>query len=73
VVLDMFKRQMVGWRLQPHVQGSLVTDALRMAWFLRAPDEGVGPHAERGKSILRPQIPVSIGGRQHEKLDDSQG
>jgi len=32
-VIDLFSRQVVGWSMQPHVQASLVTDALRMAWF----------------------------------------
>ena len=40
VVLDLFSRQVVGWSIQPHMQSSLVTDALRMAWFRRAPQAG---------------------------------
>ena len=40
VVLDLLSRQVVGWSMQPHMQSSLVTDALRMAWFRRAPEEG---------------------------------
>ena len=31
-VIDLFSRQVVGWSMQPHMQTSLVTDALRMAW-----------------------------------------
>lgn len=38
VVLDLFCRQVVGWRMQANMQSSLATDALRMAWFIRAPD-----------------------------------
>jgi putative transposase len=34
-VIDLFSRQVVGWSMQPHMQASLVTDALRMAWFRR--------------------------------------
>jgi hypothetical protein len=48
VVLDLFSRQVVGWSMQPHMQSSLVTDALRMAWFRRAPDAGVIFHSDRG-------------------------
>ena len=36
-VIDLFSRQVVGWSMQPHMQASLVTDALRMAWFRRHP------------------------------------
>jgi hypothetical protein len=28
VVVDLFSRQVVGWSMQPHMQASLVTDAL---------------------------------------------
>ena len=38
-----------GWRMQPHMQSSLVTDALRMASFRRAPDEGVVFHSDRAR------------------------
>lgn len=31
VVLDLYSRQTVGWSMQPHMQSSLVTDALKMA------------------------------------------
>ena len=48
VVLDLFSRQVVGWSMQAHMQSSLVTDALRMAWFRRAPDDGVVFHSDRG-------------------------
>ena len=47
-VLDLFSNQVVGWSMQPHMQISLVTDALRMAWFHRAPDTGVDFHSDRG-------------------------
>jgi putative transposase len=35
VVIDLFSRQVGGWNMQPHTQASLVTDALRIAWFRR--------------------------------------
>jgi putative transposase len=41
VVIDLFSRQVVGWSMQPHMQTSLVTDALRMAWFRRHPKPGL--------------------------------
>ena len=51
VVLDLFSRQVVGWSMQPHMQSLLVTDALRMAWFRRAPDKGVIFHSDRGSQL----------------------
>ena len=34
--------------MQPHMQASLVTDALRMAWFMRQPGPGLIFHSDRG-------------------------
>ena len=51
VVLDLFSRQVVGWSMQPHMQSSMVTDALRMAWFRRAPDDSVIFHSDRGSQL----------------------
>lgn len=48
VVLDLYSRQIVGWSMQPHMQSSLVTDALKMAWFRRRPEPGLIFHSDRG-------------------------
>ncbi len=45
-VIDLFSRQVVGWSMQPHMQASLVTDALRMAWFRRQPEPGLVFHSD---------------------------
>ena len=47
-VIDLFSRQVVGWSMQPHMQTSLVTDALRMALFRRWPEPGLIFHSDRG-------------------------
>ena len=47
-VIDLYSRQVVGWSMQPHMQTSLVADALRMAWFRRHPDVGLIFHSDRG-------------------------
>jgi transposase InsO family protein len=46
-VIDLFSRQVVGWSMQPHMQASLVTQALRMAWFRRHPAPGLIFHSDR--------------------------
>jgi putative transposase len=48
VVLDQYSRQVVGWSMRPHMQSTLVADALRMAWFRRAPDAGIIFHSDIG-------------------------
>jgi transposase InsO family protein len=64
VVLDLFSRQVVGWSMQPHMQSSLVTDALRMAWFRRAPEKGVIFHCDRGSqgAFNRSSQHLQLGG-----------
>ncbi|QHS10346.1 IS3 family transposase [Sinimarinibacterium sp. NLF-5-8] len=47
-VIDLFNRQVVGWSLQPHMQASLVKDALAMAWWRRRPPPGLIFHSDRG-------------------------
>jgi transposase InsO family protein len=47
-VIDLFSRQVVGWSLQPHMQASLVKDALAMAWWRRRPPPGLIFHSDRG-------------------------
>ena len=50
-VIDLFSRHVVGWSMQPHMQASLVTDALRMAWFRRHPAPGLIFHSDRGSQL----------------------
>ena len=49
VVIDLFSRRVVGWSLHPHMERSLVMDALEMAWQQRRParDELLF-HSDRG-------------------------
>ena len=60
VVLDLFSRQVVGWSMQPHMQSSLVMDALRMAWFRREPDEGVVFHSDRGSQYCGDEFQLAL-------------
>ena len=47
-LIDLFSRQVVGWSMQAHMQTSLVTDALRMAWFRRHPIPELIFYSDRG-------------------------
>jgi transposase InsO family protein len=62
VVLDLFSRQVVGWSMQPHMQSSLVTDALRMAWFRRTPEAGVIFHSDRGSQYCGHEFLSALAG-----------
>jgi putative transposase len=47
-MIDLHSRRVVGWSMQPHMQASLVTDALRMGYFRRKPLPGLIVHSDRG-------------------------
>ena len=73
VVLDLFSRQVVGWRIQPHVQSSRVTDALRMAWFRRAPEAGVIFHSDRGSQYCGHEFQAALAGYEMKSLMSRKG
>jgi len=60
-VIDLFSRQVVGWSMQPHMQASLVTDVLRMAWFRRHPRPALIFHSDRGSQHGSGAFQVALG------------
>jgi hypothetical protein len=68
VVIDLFSRMVVGWSMKPHMQASLVTDALRMASG-SGPDLPLGPR----QSVLQPRVPQGDCRLRHAVLDEPQG
>ena len=61
-MIDLFSRQVVGWSMQPHMQASLVTDALRMAWFRRQPAPGLVFHSDRGSQYCGNEFQAALKG-----------
>ena len=47
-VINLLSRLVVGWSMQPHMQSSLLTDALQTAWFIRQPPPGLIFHSDQG-------------------------
>lgn len=60
VILELFKRQVVGWSMKPHMRQELVVDALRMAWFRRRPAPGLIMHSDRGSQYCGKQFVRAI-------------
>jgi len=48
VILDLFSRRVVGWKLDDSLQASLVHQALQNALVLRRPQAGLYFHSDRG-------------------------
>ena len=48
VILDLFSRRVVGWKLEDRLEASLVHQALQNALFLRQPKAGLYFHSDRG-------------------------
>ncbi|MBR3258166.1 MAG: IS3 family transposase [Eggerthellaceae bacterium] len=61
-VIDLFNRQVVGWSLQPHMQASLVQDALAMAWWRRRPPPGLIFHSDRGSQYCSHEFQDALKG-----------
>jgi transposase InsO family protein len=61
-VIDLFSRQVVGWSMQPHMQSSLVTDALKMAWFRRHPALGLIFQSDRGGQYCGHEFQATLAG-----------
>lgn len=61
-VLELHSRQVVGWSMQPHMQTSLVADALRMAWFRRHPAPGLIFHSDRGSQYCSQAFQSALAG-----------
>ena len=61
-VIDLFSRQVVGWSMQAHMQSSLVTDALKMAWFRRHPAPGLIFHSDRGSQYCGHEFQDTLKG-----------
>jgi len=61
-VIDLFSRQVVGWSLQPHMQASLVKDALAMAWWRRRPAAGLIFHSDRGSQYCSHEVQSAMKG-----------
>lgn len=47
-VLDLFTRKIVGWSLEPHMESSLVKEALSKAIYKHRPAAGLLHHSDRG-------------------------
>jgi putative transposase len=48
VILDLFSRRVVGWKLGETLEAELVVTALRNALVLRRPDRGLYFHSDLG-------------------------
>ncbi len=59
-VVDLHSRQVVGWSLQPHMQTSLVKDALLMACFRRHPPPGSIFHSDRGSQYCSADFQATL-------------
>jgi transposase InsO family protein len=64
VILDLFSRRVVGWKLGESLEAELVVTALRNAFVLRQPDEGLYFHSDRGSQYSSEAVrkPLSIIG-----------
>lgn len=62
VILDLFSRRVVGWKLGQTLESELVVRALRNALVLRQPQEGLYFHSDRGSQYSSQAVrkPLSV-------------
>lgn len=48
VWIDLFSRSVVGWKVDTHMEESLVVDSLKQAMYKRRPEKGLIIHSDRG-------------------------
>jgi transposase InsO family protein len=64
VILDLFSRRVVGWKLGERLEADLVVTALRNALVLRQPTQGLYFHSDRGNQYSSQALrkPLSVIG-----------
>ena len=71
VILDLFSRKVVGWKLGESLEAELVVRALQNALTMRTPDRGLYFHSDRGSHstpFRRHRLPARSGRHQSEHL-----
>jgi putative transposase len=66
IVLDLFSRKVVGWKVGETLEAELVVSALENALMMRTPDRGLYFHSDRGSQYSQ------SGGAQTLERDRSQ-
>src|ERR1700730_2213169 len=64
VILDLFSRKVVGWKLGETLEAELVVTALQSALTMRTPDRGLYFHSDRGSQYSSQAVrkPLSVIG-----------
>lgn len=55
-VLDIWSRKIVGWSFKPHMESTLVCQALEKALFQRRPPSGLIHHSDRGSQYASREL-----------------
>jgi transposase InsO family protein len=73
VILDLFSRRVVGWKLGETLEAELVVTALRNALVLRQPDGGLYFHSDRGSQYSSEAVrkPLSVIGANFRTIKSS--
>jgi hypothetical protein len=64
IILDLFSRKVVGWKLGETLEAELVVTALENALTMRTPDRGLYFHSDRGSQYSsHPAGPEGLSGK----------
>ena len=62
VILDLFSRKVVGWKLGENLEAELVVTALQNALTMRTPDRGLYFHSDRGSQYSSQAVRKALEG-----------
>jgi len=72
-VMDLCTREIVGWRLDKHMETSLILDALQAAYAAKRPGEGLLHHSDRGSQYTSKEYTDQLKTFQMESSMSRQG
>ena len=61
-IQDLYSRRIVGWSMKPHMETSLVRDALEMATLQRGIHQGLIFHSDRGSQYASQEFRQTLSG-----------
>jgi putative transposase len=54
--MDLYSRMVVGWRVEEHMEDTLIINALKQGLYSRQPDSGLIAHSDRGGQYVSDEL-----------------
>src|SRR5215210_4750036 len=54
--MDLYSRMIVGWRVEAHMEDTLIINALQQGLYSRQPESGLIAHSDRGGQYVSDEL-----------------